>query len=415
MKRKVKYPEAVTVDGNRVIAKVIGLCPNEWKGQKFYIPGCEGSVVDEMVFAKRKHRRGVTYFFRHKAQGVDKRKAQDKYLHNLAEIILKERFDKSKSSGEFFVKYYVKSGCTLYDKCDLKKDFNCGNVTKAIQKTLNLRELYDTCTLEKREDGFIADLLLTNSKDNSVKPMFLEVLVTHECSDKKKNSGNQIIELTIKKPEDAENEIVENEGDLIDEFCFMSIENAPKTPPIRFYGFKKIEECSIYKTYGNFSLFEDSGNYFGICRKCSCRDLKEMVTEKTALSISIPIEEIDSLDLYELGMAISYKDGFSLRDCSLCCYYRIPSRNGKGIDIRSCRLPNSVLNYKDGNGNGQKLFKPYVFQLPSHCNGFDKSYQAQNCKDFLIDNRRIEALVKKIVKLNCCIEYNCSVLPNKKT
>lgn len=395
----VKYPEAVTADGKKALAFIIGQNPDLWVGQKFYTPGCEGSAEDEMQFMHRKHRKGVTYFFRHKAKAVEDRKAPDRYLHNLAKVRLEERFNNSASTGEFWVKYYVKGGCPKYDTCPYKKHVECQNTPIPIEKLINLRSLYDTCTREKGEDRYIADLLLTNSKDNSVKPLFLEVFVTHECSDKKKNSGNQIIELTIEKPEDANNEIIQNYGSVVDEFIFLKPENAPKVPQIKFYGFEETESPTIFPQLGNYTLIKENGKYQVSCRLQNCVDIGKNISDNTVLSISAPLDKLKNIDLYELGTAFAFKNGVPLRDCTLCAKYKIQFGSTDQIDARSCRLLNATYHNKKSNQYEYRIDNPYVFQLPYQCEGFDKSKLAHECGGFIVDAKRIDELNREIPKL----------------
>jgi hypothetical protein len=396
----VKYPEAVTADGNKVLAFIIGQNPDMWVGQKFYTPGCEGSYEDEMQFMHRIHRKGVTYFFRHKAKAVEDRKVQDRYLHNSAEVRLAERFNNSEKTGEFWVKYYVRGGCPKYELCPFKKYINCQYAPKPIEKKLNLRSLYDTCTLEKGEDRYIADLLLTNSKDKSVRPLFLEIFVTHECSDKKKNSGNRIIELTIKNLDDANNDIIQNSGPIFDDFLFLNPDNAPKIPPIKFYGFEETEPPTSFPQLGNFTLKDEDGIYCGSCRLQECNKVDNEISENTAISISAPLDELNDIDLYELGMAFAYKQGVPLRDCSLCAKYKIPYGNTDRYDASSCRLLNATYHQNEPNRDEIKIKDPYVFQLPYKCEGFDKSKMARDCRGFIFDTKRIDELNKVIRKLH---------------
>ena len=352
-----------------------------------------------MQFMHRKHRKGITFFFRHKAKTIEDRKAPDRYLHNLAEVRLEERFNNSENTGELGVKYYVKGGCPKYNTCPYKKYVECQNAPKPIEKSLNLRSLYDTCTREKGKDRYIADLLLTNSKDSSVKPLFLEVLVTHECSYKKKNSGNRIIEMTIKEPDDANNDIIQNDGSVFDEFIFLKPENAPKIPPIKFYGFEEIELPTSYPDFVNFTLIEESGRYLGSCRLQKCDTVGSEITENTVLSISVPLNKLKDIDLYELGMVYAYKNGMPLRDCTLCSKYKIPFGNTDQIDARSCRLLNATYYQKEPDREEFKIENPYVFQLPYQCEGFDKSKLAQECGGYIIDTKRIEKMYKIVSDL----------------
>ena len=62
----VEYPEAVTADGKLVSAIEIEKESEVWQGMKFYFLGCEADEEEEMLFIQRKHKNGITKFFRHR-------------------------------------------------------------------------------------------------------------------------------------------------------------------------------------------------------------------------------------------------------------------------------------------------------------------------------------------------------------
>lgn len=107
----VEYPEAVTAEGKLVSAIEIEKGSDVWEGVKFYFPGCEGDEEEEMLFIQRKHKNGVTKFFRHRPGYIGDRNEPDRYLHNYAELRIKQRFDDSLASGEFPVQYYEVEKC----------------------------------------------------------------------------------------------------------------------------------------------------------------------------------------------------------------------------------------------------------------------------------------------------------------
>lgn len=389
----VEYPEAVTADGTMVYAINLDKNRSDCEGVHFFFLGCEGDDEEEMKFIQRKTKNGFTKFFRHKQGYLGDRNEPDRYLHNYAELRLKQRFDESVESGKFIVQYYVVEKCQFYRDCKLKNKVKCSGNPKITLKQLNLRDLYDTCTIEKGEDKYIADLLLTNSKDSSVKPMFLEIFVTHKCTDEKINSGYPIIEIKIRQKEDAENEIIENAGDLVDEYLFMQPETIRNIAPIKFYGFDKDIPFKKYLHFGNFLLTKKDNRLVADCRAIACNEVSIFAPPNRAFSLSIPLNDLKDIDIYELGMAKAQKLGFSVRDCSLCARYKIPTMQKDRIDARSCRLLNVTYSFKDKEGNDKHIQNPYVFWLPPRCNNFDKSMQAIGCRDFYIDSRRISSLV----------------------
>ena len=93
----VEYPVAVTADGRLVQAIDIEKGCEAWDGVKYYFPGCEGDEEEEMSFVPLKN---GTKFFRHKPGYLGDRNEPDRYLHNFAELRMKQRFDERK---EFIV------------------------------------------------------------------------------------------------------------------------------------------------------------------------------------------------------------------------------------------------------------------------------------------------------------------------
>lgn len=409
----VEYPEAVTADGKLVSAIDIDKENDAWEGVKFYFPGCEGDEEEEMQFIPRKHKNGVTKFFRHRPGYVGDRNEPDRYLHNYSELRIKQRFDDGLSSGEFPVQYYVIEKCPESSSCKLKGDLKCQGDPRPVLKTLNLRRFYDTCSIEKGEDKYIADLLLTNSQDDSIKPMFLEVFVTHKCTEEKIASGYPIIEIKIKQKEDAENAIIENAGDVVDKYLFMQSENWDTLPPIVFYGFKRDVPFVDYKQYLNFSLNKQENELIADCRAVACKEVGSFSPENRVLNLSIPMDELKDIDIYEMGMAKAQDLGLKVRDCSLCGRYKIPTRQENCIDIRSCRLVNVTWNFKDNSGCEQHINNPYICWMPYRCNGFDKSKQAAACRTYLLDKQRISKYVRSLEKIHKLLWVDESLLPSK--
>lgn len=406
----VEYPVAVTSDGKLVSAIDIDKDSDTWKEVKFYFPGCEADEEEEMLFIQRKHKNGVTKFFRHRPGYMGDRNEPDRYLHNYAELRIKQRFDNSLSRGKFLVKYYMIEKCPKHSSCKVKGDLKCKGEPKPILKTLNLRELYDTCSIEKGADKYIADLLLTNSKDESIKPMFLEVFVTHKCTEEKTASGYPIIEIKINQKEDADNPIIENAGDVVDEYLFMQSENRKAIAPIVFYGFNR-DIPFDYKQYKSFTLTKQENELIADCRAVACKEVETFAPKNSALSLSIPADEMKDIDIYEMGMAKAQDLGFIVRDCTLCGRYKIPTWHDNHINRRSCRLVNFEWILKDSSGPEKRYKDPYVFLLPYRCNGFDKSKQAAGCKTYSLDRQRITKLVCSLENMHKLLLVDESMLP----
>jgi len=409
----VEYPEAVTADGQLVSAIDIEKGSDAWKGVKFYFPGCETDEEEEMLFIQRKHKNDVTKFFRHRPGYIGDRNEPDRYLHNYAELRIKQRFDDSLASGEFPVQYYVVEKCPHSSSCKLKGELKCKGEPKPVLKTVNLRRLYDTCSIEKGEDKYIADLLLTNSQDDSIKPMFLEVFVTHKCTAEKIASGYPIIEIRIIQKEDADNAIIENTGEVVDEYMFMQSENRKALAPIYFYGFNRDVPFNDYKQYINYTLIKQENELIADCRAIACKDVESFAPENRALSLSVPLDEMKDIDIYEMGMAKAQNFGLKVRDCSICNQYKQPFRRSLYYFSYPCMLNNVTYTYKDANGNERQIHNPYIYQMPYRCNGFDKAKMAAGCNRYSIDRQRISAILQLFEKKPKILWVDESLLPPK--
>ena len=292
----------------------------------------------------------------------------------------------------------------------IEKRFEIGE-PKPVLKTVNLRKLYDTCSIEKGADKYIADLLLTNSQDESVQPMFLEVFVTHKCTAEKIASGYPIIEIKINQKEDADNAIIENAGEVIDEYLFMQSENRIALPPIVFYGFNRDVPFIEFKQYGNFTLVKQENELIADCRAMACKEVESFAPERRAFSLSVPMDELKGIDIYEIGMAKAQDLGLKVRDCSLCRWYKIPTSQENRIDNHSCRLVNVTWNFKDNSGRKQHIHNPYIFWMPYRCNGFDKSKEAAGCRTYSLDMQRISKIVRSLEKMHKLLWMDELLLP----
>jgi hypothetical protein len=159
----------------------------------------------------------------------------------------------------------------------------------------------------------------------------------------------------------------------VDEYLFMQSENKNAIPPIAFYGFKRDVPFNSYVNFENFLLTKKDNELVADSRVIVCKEVDGFAPKNRAFSLSVPLDEIKDIDIYEIGMAKALSIGLKVRDCSLCARYKIPSWQSNLIDSRSCRLVNVVWNYKDNQEHDKKIQNPYVCWMPYRCNGFDKS------------------------------------------
>lgn len=117
------------------------------------------------------------------------------YLHKLTKKIFREKF---LNAEHFEVTYRVKKECDAFN-CKFR---NKRCVDEYSTTTIDLKEYYDTCEEEVTIKSFVADLLLTNSKNPQIPPILIEVCVSHACEPEKRNSGLKIIEMKIRSEDD---------------------------------------------------------------------------------------------------------------------------------------------------------------------------------------------------------------------
>lgn len=214
------YPYAIGEDGKPI--SINEITKETRHKSHFFCYGC-GAELFPVLGDKKEHH------FRHEKDSVCD---PDKYLHEFAKATLKKRFDESET---FIVQYYAEQICKFADKCDLYKQYGWTECKHEGLYDVDLKKYYDTCTPEKGyyqdlpngKKKYIADLILTNSQDSTYKSTSLEVWVTHECTEDKKQHGGRIIEIKITCEKDSNRPIVEDNGEQL---------------PIRFYNFKKLIE-----------------------------------------------------------------------------------------------------------------------------------------------------------------------------
>ena len=119
------------------------------------------------------------------------------YLHKLGKRIIKERFY---NSEHFNISYPVTIACDN-SACALRHE-RCKEDN--LPHEVNLKEIYDTCKEEVSINGFVADLLLSSSKNPNIPPILIEICVSHACEEEKRNSGLKIIEIKIKDETDLD-------------------------------------------------------------------------------------------------------------------------------------------------------------------------------------------------------------------
>lgn len=158
--------------------------------EKFHCCNCENELIARKGSVNAHH-------FSHKHE-LDCN--FESYLHKLGKLQFhKEYSDCLNLKEPFYIEYSTKRTCT---SCADLKPLNISCELKDKTSLFDLTKRFDKIHIEKRHNGFIADILLESSKFGEV--IFVEIAVTHKCETEKINSGIRIIEINLKKESDLE-------------------------------------------------------------------------------------------------------------------------------------------------------------------------------------------------------------------
>ena len=261
-----------------------------YSNERYFCPYCHSEMI-----AKRGNIR--QWHFAHKADKC----SYDKYLHSIAEIMIMNWFNQ-KEHIILSMDSYEK--CDKYDNCVFYDKINCKRVKKV---QFDLKTYYSKCIQEHRCRDFIADLYCEN-KTNPNLPIFIEVFVTHECSQEKKKSGIRIIELSI-----------QSEEDILD---IVNSTNLNECDKVKLHNFKRKEVLAedFAQPFQKYILHHTLKSY--VERDTfTCRNYNHH--RKGIYEISMPYDDcipyfINSGGLYTIGKVKAYLDGYLKKDCQLC-------------------------------------------------------------------------------------------------
>lgn len=291
---ELKYKYAFDEIGN--IVSIEDFTKESSKLHTFKCIVCGGELRPRAIGSK--HRRA--HFYHKEVVSCN----GETYLHKLGKLYIKQHFD---NSDKFCISYEVSKTCKEHN-CNLR-NYNCHKEHEINQ--VDLKEFYDTCTIEAPIKGFVADLLLTNSKDTIIPPTLIEICVTHPCEDEKKESGLKIIEISIKTEKDIEN--LFSDG-------FLS-ENLNKRigNKIEFISFKRNIEEKLVSSISRFIYYPAlSPTPFKNNIQCSIANskiFKESIVELNVVSANFFFS--DNQDYIAYDWLVKH---LKLRRCDQCKY-----------------------------------------------------------------------------------------------
>lgn len=274
---EIKYRSAFDEIGNLVDINEVS---NEDRTHEYRCISCGKQLVPRLGDIRRHH-------FYHKEDTVCK---GETYLHELAKLRLKEKFDKS---DHFYISYNAEVGCNQKCHADCK-------VNEKITEDLKLD--YDTATIEKSVNEYEsrkkyrADVLLTNSKDESKPPILLEIWVTSECKQEKKESDLRIIEFHIKEENDInslyENEIIEETEGKISFHSFCQKKNLSSEDYSSEIFCYKRANLRLKKKFEESPHFYISYKYKIVCDREDCK-LRSSACEQSGVYEYLDLKELN--------------------------------------------------------------------------------------------------------------------------
>lgn len=301
---KIKYHFAL--DGD-VLVPIEKVDKRERHTHTYTCMGCGAEMIAKIGEKKVPH-------FAHKGDGENC--CSETYLHKLAKRLIREKFEKP---NPFIIKYYRIGTCSKINECPFGNKKEC----EVIQSNpINLKDYYDTCKEEVQINGFVADLLLTNSLRPEREPVLIEVFVKHKCTDEKLNSKLRIIELKIEGEDDIKAlvrkdvlceslEIVKN-PELEDYISYKG--------DAKFYNFDRSTHSQGERKVPRSILFA-SGESF-IDHNGSCHSVKKKKRPYSVFEASfVPKEGEEFCYPYEyIGNVIASRNIPNFKTCILCKY-----------------------------------------------------------------------------------------------
>lgn len=166
--------------------------------------------------------------------------AMDKYIHNTAERLLKEKFD---CDEPFEVEMPVTRQCRNFGDCKFATNEGAHPCRIVERKKFNLKEHYQECLVEKPCGEFRPDLMLV---DNTGKhdPIFIEIWHKHKSDDIKLKSENKIIEIRLKKVDELQ-PLVENPITESDTVKFYNFKPTKFSPTNQLQGNSTNSSCTL--------------------------------------------------------------------------------------------------------------------------------------------------------------------------
>ena len=329
-------------DDNKTVIDIRNVSTEYKVNHCFYCISCGAEMV-----AKLGHKN--IHHFAHKSG--DESCCNETYLHKLGKLLLRNKFEKSPT---FEVEYLRNIECQKQSSCPFYRSECMEHSCEAF----DLKKYYDTCIEEQSFYNYRADLLLSDSTGKYQDTVFMEIRVTHECTQEKQCSGQRIIEIQIKSDDDL-----------------YSLINAPikEGKNIKFIGFNRMskkQKVLAKRNLFRFQLFQSGAAYVSNFEDMPACNVKK-INPKSILELNIDCGYIGDVAAYDYGLITAINMGYEVKNCRLCKYQKL------GFETSMSPIFCS-------------LSKKYG--TPT----YPKQSDAGKCQHFRLDNMRIDKLNKEL-------------------
>ena len=362
---------AISSDGS-----LVHISDAHLSNEDFYCPHCKCRMLKKCGNIRSWH---FAHDYRYQNEVV-LNCSYESYLHAYAKLRLKQWFEES---PQIILHYQQKYVCKFQNYCKWldNQDNDCYTFE---EKSCDLKKCLTQCQIEEcvksSSDSFRADLLWSNPA-NPMNNILIEIKVTHECTQKKRESKLRIIEFEVHSEEDVDY-IVNND--------------IRESNSIKFYGFNPkcipTEELISPKfTLVKFILYKNNSVFARSI--CNCQEFLNRrsqaqleVTVKYNSSIGIVNRNINTTivslgKFYNWGLAIAHDCHCNVRNCYMCSEHKYDFERGS----LSCDLKNQTIQ------NPKAALRCETFHLdPEFC-----SKNLEEVKQFIEQSNPIDIWVNR--------------------
>jgi hypothetical protein len=303
----IKYRYALDKDGN--IIDIIDLERIELKKEdKFLGLDFGQELIPRLGKIKRKH-------FAQK-QNSEIIGNGETYLHALGKKVFYDDYVECLKNN---IPYYLDYKTEIY--CDrLKHEYNIKCLQKTEKKKFDLTKYFNEVKVEKKDGRFIPDIMLLNSQ--SGEKIYIEIAVTHDSTEQKRQSGYRIIEFKILKEDDIQ-KITDFRNGNSDNFA--KLYNFKKN--IKYDACCEVANCKKYR-FNWFSVSKNGKCNLNVLKESEINSKKEKYLNSSIWNTVEPIEYDDENEHYSredlifIGYVVrAHKEGANVKNCFLCRYH----------------------------------------------------------------------------------------------